>query len=101
MRNYNNNHFFCEKLIVRYKCYLLTQLFCDAWDTTLEFVVIPLFEQFIDGKSSEKTTESVNNLSFSTIGVASPDCWLLKDSIILFNPEFPIPKELPFVLASF
>ena len=89
------------RMIFRYKIYLLTQLFCDAWDTTLELVVIPLFEQFIDGKSSENTTESVNNLSFSTIGVASPDCWLLKDSIMLFNPEFPIPKEFPFVFPSF
>ena len=88
-------------MIFRDKFYLLTQLFCDAWDATLELVVIPLLEQFIDGKSSENTTESVNNLSFSTIGVASPDCWLLKDSIMLFNPEFPIPKEFPFVLASF
>ena len=81
--------------------YLFTPLFCDAWVIVVELVVIPVFEQFIEGKSSEKTTESVNNLSFSTIGVASPVCWLFNDSIMLFKPEFPIPKEFPFVLASF
>ena len=82
------------------KDYLVTQLFCDRV-TVVEFVVIPLLEQFIDGKSSEKTTESVNSRSFNTIGVASPDCWLFKDSIILDKPEFPTPKEFPFGLASF
>jgi hypothetical protein len=64
-------------------------------------VVIRLFVVFIDGKSSENTTESVSNLSFKTTGVAPPVCWLVKDNIMLDNPLFPIPKEFPFGFASF
>ena len=55
---------------------------------------------FIDGKSSENTTESVSSLSFSTIGVAPP-AWLVKDAIILERLLFPTPNEFPFGFVLF
>ena len=59
------------------------------------------FDPFIDGKSSENTTESVSSLSFNTIGVVPFVWWLFKDNIMLDKPLFPIPNELPFWLTSF